>query len=440
MKNDELVTFESQWSEIYNEGIERVFRIADYRINEGINLTQYSKLYTIAYNMCTSKSASITLKVYERLTDVIKNYCERIFEKIRYSPSLLFDFVTSWTSYNETVVKWILKVFNILTRDNFKAKKNLNLEMDLKKLFRNQVYENIKQGLQDKFFEMINKERNNEIIDPTILKKFIKFMTSIEVDYMEFLYNNAFEMEIVEKTLEYYRFLISEGLKTKNFINYLSWGLEVLKNEESRLGQYLPNTTVQFILQYLKENLFYCNSKDLLETLEGFKKLLETQDLPELRKTYLVFSEDPKSLQLMVGIFKNYIKQDFKNLLDKNDSQCNFNDGPREVIVKTNYIEEFVIFYSNNQKIITESFGGSNIFNVSYKEVLENLQASSSKFNNSYILPFYIDRNLKRTPNNHSAEASGIIDKILCVFPTLPDKDVFLDIHRNLVFIILTRS
>jgi hypothetical protein len=436
MKHDEFVTFESQWSEIYSEGIERVFRIADYRINEGINLMQYSKLYTIAYNMCTSKSGNIAVKVYERLTEVIKNYCERIFEKIRFSHSLLLDFVTSWTSYNETVVKWILKVFNILTRANFKAKKNLNLEMDLKKLFRNQVYENVKQGLQDKFFEMINQERNNEIIDSMILKKFVKFMTSIEVDYMEFLYNNHFETEIQDKTLDYYRFYINEALKTKTLINYLNWGLEVLQNEESRLSIYLPNSTVQYILQCLKESIFYCNSKNLLETLEGFKKLLEAHDIPELRKTYLVFSEDHKSLQLMVGIFKTYIKQDFKNLLDKNESKCLFNDGPKEVIVKTHYIEEFVIFYTNNQKIITESFGSSNIFNVSYKEVLENLQASSSKFNNSYILPFYIDRNLKRTPNNHSSEASGIIEKILCIFPTLPDKDVFLDIHRNLVFII----
>jgi hypothetical protein len=432
MSDDELLRFESKWKEIYSEGIEKVFRIADTK-SESINLSQYTKLYTMAYDICVSKSTVIPIKLYERLTETIKIYCVKVFEKIRSSRNILQDFVESWTTFEETVLKWILKLFSYLTRQNFKVKKNLNLEMDLKMSFKEQVYDKIKSELNYSFFLFMDAERRGELTDPSCLKKFIKFLSSIEVSYMEFLYNNNFESDILYHTLNFYRPLINEIFNSSNFIKYLHWGLDVLHKEEERLCIYLPAKTVKSIISHLREDIFFSQSKVLLESPEGFKSLLQKNSFEDLKSTYNIFSLEQKSLQILLFIFKNYIREEFKNLIEKSDSVCNYNDGPREVTLKTNYVEDFINFYNLNNKIISESFGGSNMFNVSYKEVLENVQSSNSKFNNSYILPFYIDKNLKRSPNNHSSEASIIIDKILSVFPSLPDKDIFIDIHKNLV-------
>src|SRR5690606_14915443 len=51
----------------------------------------------------------------------------------------------------------------------------------------------------------------------------------------------------------------------------------------------------------------------------------------------------------------------------------------------------------------------------------------------SYILPFQIDKYFKRSSANNSHEASKLVDKIYSIFPTLPDKDIFIDTHRNLL-------
>jgi hypothetical protein len=46
MCEDELVKFESKWREIYSEGIEKLFRIADAKEAVSFDVKQYTKLYT----------------------------------------------------------------------------------------------------------------------------------------------------------------------------------------------------------------------------------------------------------------------------------------------------------------------------------------------------------------------------------------------------------
>jgi hypothetical protein len=120
MSEDEITRFELKWKEIYTQGIEKVFRISESPDNsEQINLKQYTQLYTIAYDICVSKSNLIQIKCYERLCETMKNYCIRLYDKIqlRYSQNILQDFVSSWITFEDIVLKWILKFFSYLVKN-----------------------------------------------------------------------------------------------------------------------------------------------------------------------------------------------------------------------------------------------------------------------------------------------------------------------------------
>lgn len=116
MSEDELVKFELKWREIYSEGIEKVFRIAETKQKENFDLKEYMRLYNMVYDICMSKSVSIQEKCYERLCDIMKNYCNKVYEKITigYSRNILKEFVENWVTFDETVLKWILKFFMFL--------------------------------------------------------------------------------------------------------------------------------------------------------------------------------------------------------------------------------------------------------------------------------------------------------------------------------------
>lgn len=285
--------------------------------------------------------------------------------------------------------------------------------------------------LLESFFQYMDVERRGEIVDFSILRKFVKFLCSIEVSFMECLYNNDLENQILENVAKFYTPLIQDFINKNDYSFYLSWGSQILEKEEERLHNYLPANTVNKVLSMLKENLFFSQSSHLLKS--GLKDLLKNQNISELKHSYIIFSQDQKSLDILLNIFKSYIKEHFQTLIEKNESQLSISDGPREVIYKTNFVEEFINFYAMNLKILNEAFNSSNLLNVAHKEVLENIQSSNVKFNNSYLLPFYLDKNFKKSPNNHSSECGKIIDNIIGIFPSLPDKDVFIDVHRNLL-------
>jgi hypothetical protein len=131
MSEDEISKFESKWKEIYSEGIEKVFKLAEsysrksnemtnpeapLKSSQNFDLNTFTKLYTMAYDICTSKYNTILTKCYDRLCETIKNYCIRVSENIRsnLSHETLLVFVESWLTFEDIIIKWILKFFSYL--------------------------------------------------------------------------------------------------------------------------------------------------------------------------------------------------------------------------------------------------------------------------------------------------------------------------------------
>jgi hypothetical protein len=107
-------------------------------------------------------------------------------------------------------------------------------------------------------------------------------------------------------------------------------------------------------------------------------------------------------------------------------------EDPREIGQNTNFINEFILFFNNYNKILVECFQTNHHFNIIFKELLESALVNN-KFNTSYVLPFFLDKHMKRSHNHSSADSLNIINQVLTIFMSVPEKDVFIEIHRNLL-------
>jgi hypothetical protein len=117
MTDQELTRFETKWRELSNEGLEVVFRIAETKENFSFSLQQYTKLYTLAYDICNSTSSHTMIgKCYDRLLETIKLYCMKKFQNMqqRFNKQPLLDFVENWETFEGIILKWILKFFSYL--------------------------------------------------------------------------------------------------------------------------------------------------------------------------------------------------------------------------------------------------------------------------------------------------------------------------------------
>lgn len=121
--------------------------------------------------------------------------------------------------------------------------------------------------------------------------------------------------------------------------------------------------------------------------------------------------------------------------MKKIDSDLPDTDIPKELADKSNYIEYIFSIFEKISKLISDAFENNNTIVSALKEVFSDIQNSFHKYNCSYILPFSIDTILKKysLEENKSESFYKFIDRLILFFPSIPEKDAFIDIHRNLV-------
>ncbi len=119
----------------------------------------------------------------------------------------------------------------------------------------------------------------------------------------------------------------------------------------------------------------------------------------------------------------------------KIDSTIPDSDIPIDIATKTNYIEDIFLDFEKISILIADSFEGNNTFTSVLKEVFGDAQSHNQKFNCSYILPFAIDTLIKKISSGLTSKDLFFqyIDRLIFFFPTLPEKDAFIDVHKNLV-------
>ena len=155
--------------------------------------------------------------------------------------------------------------------------------------------------------------------------------------------------------------------------------------------------------------------------------------------------EDKHSMSLMLVIFKKNVRESFKKLMDKHkfiQVEKELYTDEENYLSRSNYINDYFNFYKLFNQMICLCFKSTennySLFLICYREVIVKLQTEFPQYNLSYLLPFYLDYILRNeiTGGNSLNAVEEITDSLISIFPTLPDKDTFIDIHKNLVHLI----
>lgn len=88
--------------------------------------------------------------------------------------------------------------------------------------------------------------------------------------------------------------------------------------------------------------------------------------------------------------------------------------------------------------LIQISFEENNSFNSSLKEIFCDSQCNNERYNCSFILPYSIHNAilkyfiLVKKDGKNNEKYYDFITKCIFIFPCLPEKDVFMEIYKNL--------
>ena len=422
------IMFQNNWEILERNGFRKVFsymkranNIAPYNIEMKEVLNQYN----LVYQICISKNPEIRKLCEINLDNQLRQYCTNFLEETENKIDLKL-FISKWLAYTGILYDWIKKAFKYMDSMIKMMKRGGSVKEHVFNVYKEVIYEKIKDNLYLEFENTVNDYRANKNIDINICKEYIEFLKLFKED--------ALIEKFIISTEKHFNDLVQAHINS-TFNDFMNFFWNELENEKQFLSIVFPEEK-NVILTRISEVIYYKNFGKLLSAQDGFLYMLNnynTSIKEKLKYTFDIFVTNANSFSLMSKIFKDFIKNNFKQkIIDKENLGNNPKLlKPRDVLDNTTFIQSYVIFQRNVLDIINYCFSNNNIMNLNFKEGLADIEGSLDNANLAYILPYFFDEELIKI--NTSEERKKQIDLALEMFNCVPDKDVFIDIYSNLL-------
>ena len=428
--------FQDNWNKLVQDGFNVLFNYMK-NIN---NMTPYKiekeevlKQYQLVYEILMSRNPEVRKLCTIHLEEELKKYCKIIIEESNNKISLDY-FISKWISYSRILYDWIRKAFKYYDNVKRMINRGTSLKDDVYNIFKIEIYDKNKDMLYEEFESIVNEYRNNNQININLCKEYIQFLKYFK------------ENDLIEKFLSftenYFNNLVQEHINS-NYSLYMNFFLEEINKETKFLHEVFPEEEKE-ALNRIYEVVYYKNFGKLLSSQDGFLYMLNNYDnlnmnkedniKEKLKKTFEIFISNENSFSMMTKLFKDFIKNHYKEKviikegLDKPDMK---ELKPRDILIKTNFIETYLNYQRNINEIINYCFSNNNIMNLIFKDGLVDIQSTQDNANMTYILPYFFDDGLTKYVNDE--EIKNQINKGLEIFNFVPDKDIFVEVYRDLL-------
>ena len=422
------IMFRKNWENIIQNGFNKIFSYMK-NDNNGIpfqmQMNEVLKQYNLIYEICMSRNSEIRKLCEVNLEEQLRKYCCSFLEESENKIDLK-NFILKWTSYSGVLYNWLKKTFKYYDNMKKMMNKSSSLKDQVFNIYKVQVYDKLKDNLYTEFENMVNLYRNNKEIDVNICKEYIQFLKLFKEDG---LIENFFCA-----TEKYFNDLVQAHINS-TFNDFMDFFYEEIEKEKKFLLVVFPEE-LNVALSRINEVVYYKNFGRLLSAQDGFLYMLNNCDenmKKKLKYTFDIFVTNGNSFSMMSKIFKDFIKNNFKEkLIIKEKLENNPSIiKPRDVLYKTTFIQNYLNFQRNILDIINFCFCNNNIMNLNFKEGLADIEGSLDNANLAYILPFFFDEELRKISSNDERKKQISIG--LELFNSVPDKDVFIDIYNNLL-------
>ena len=439
MLQEERVMFQNNWNQLVQNGFNVIFSY----INDKNNITPYQmkkdevlRQYGLVYQIMVSRFPEIRKLCAVKLYEQLRKYCRSIIAQSNNKISLDY-FLSKWNSYSKVLYDWVKKAFKYLDKVKKIINRDASLKEDVFNIFKEEIYDKSKESLYEEFEKFLNEYRNNERININLCKEYIKFLKLFKED--------SLIQRFLVSTEIYFDDLVQNHINS-NFSTYMDYFSGEINKEEKFLNEVFPEEKKE-ALSRIYEIVYYKNFEKLLSSNDGFLYMLDNcqnsvktidtninNNKKRLKHAFEIFVSNENSFSMMTKLFKDFIKNNFKENIIIKEGLDNPNiQGmkPRDILLKTNYIESYLMYQRNINEIINTCFSNNNIMNLVFKDGLVDIQSTQDNANMTYILPYYFDDGLTKLLTDEQRQIQ--INKGLEIFNFVPDKDIFVEIYRDLL-------
>lgn len=442
--------------------------------DQGVTSKMYMNCYTAVYNYCTNKSRnsntvssrsgsekttySLTgAEIYYKLEEYLVNFIKNLHAE----PGELFleFYVRKWkrftigAGYLNNVFDymnryWVQKERSDGRRDIFDVNTLALLQ------WKNHMFDQNIQQIREEIFELIERQRNNEIVDTNVISVAVKSMVYLGIDANDLkkpnmvIYATCFETYFIEKSAEYYKKESNNFLSQHSVVDYMIKCENRLTEEISRSNNYLEERSKRYLLDTMHNVLIKDHARDMYDQ---FLYLLEKNEVTHILRMYKLLSKVPSTLQALADSLGNFIKleaeqaiKDLKSASESIDDKA-ISDKPVKraginAINPKQYIHTLILIYHKFNEVVFTSFKKDPLFIKALDSACRHFvninviatPTAKSPSKSPELLARYADGFLKATSKEADIE-NMTADNLVLVLKYIEDKDVFENHYRRLL-------
>ena len=351
---------------------------------------------------------------------------------------LLWEFMAQWEKHG-ILTYWMKKIFVYLDRFYLPDHKLDSLSQSGLLIFKEHVFEKINKTIVRTIFELIEAEREGEVVDWIKLKKILYCyrmmgLKSASIDKEEKTgdlvwqgtpnlqyYKDMFEGEFIKQTTEFYKKQAEQWILNCSCPEYVNAATAALKKEEDKVLNFLDKETRPKLLASLEHVLVEESAQALTEKERtGVADMFKDKRQDELKKLYTLLSRKQNTLQFIYDKMKPYIESRGKALIDDKEVL-------KDPILTINKLLELK---KEMDSMVQDAFSN----HASFMQTRD--RAFQSFMNDCMYVPSFlgefVDMLMKQGLKGKEADMEKYIDEVFDLFKLIKQKDAFTARHQQL--------
>ncbi|KAJ1412646.1 Winged helix-like DNA-binding domain superfamily [Sesbania bispinosa] len=412
------------------------------RILEGVPETpfsseEYMMLYTTIYNMCTQKPPyDFSQQLYDKYREAFDEYIRTtVLPSLRekHDEFMLRELVQRWLNH-KVMVRWLSRFFHYLDR-YFIARRSLpGLNAVGLTSFRDLVYMEVRANTRKAVITLIDKEREGEQIDRSLLKNVLDIFVEIGMGEMD-QYEQDFEIQMLDDTADYYKSKAANWIEADSCPDYMLKAEDCLRRERERVSHYLHSSTEQKLVEQVQHELLVSCANQLLEKEHsGCRALLRDDKMEDLSRMYRLYHKICKGLDPIANVFKQHITDEGTALVQQAEEGANNQTTTGPGFQEQVLVRKFIELHDKYMAYVNDCFMNHTLFHKALKEAFEvfcnkTVAGSSS----AELLATFCDNILKKGGSEKLSDEAieETLEKVVKLLAYISDKDLFAEFYRK---------
>uniref|UniRef100_A0A674BZH7 Cullin-4A n=1 Tax=Salmo trutta TaxID=8032 RepID=A0A674BZH7_SALTR len=371
------------------------------------------ELYQAVENLCSYK---VSPTLYKQLRQVCEDHVQAQIHQFREYPlhcsldslSFLKRMNRCWQDHCRQTIM-IRSIFLFLDRTYVLQNSLLPSIWDTGlELFRNHIVSDgaVQKRTVDGILEQIERERNGETVDRSLLRSLLGMLSDLQV------YKESFEERFLMETNRLYAAEGQRLMQERDVPEYLHHVARRLEEENDRVISYLDQSTQKPLISNVEKQLLGEHMTAILQ--KGLSILLDGNRVMELALLYQLFSKVKGGLPTLLQHWRDYIKSFGGEIVGTPEKDKDM-------------VQDLLDFKDKMDNVAQGCFNRNESFINAMKEAFETAVCAKSPTPAKYV-------DCKLRAGNKEAteeEMERILDKIMIIFRFIHGKDVFEAFYKK---------